>query len=149
MGANKDSIKLIGNETELCAGYFSYDSKKSGGVTVSHLRFGKKPITSPYLISRPNFVACHNPAYIGCYDMISGLTEGGVFLLNSEFSNDEVFSKLTRDMQELIIKRKIRFYNIDALNCGGGGTWQAHQFRHADSFFLISRFSIRTWRSRC
>lgn len=116
VGANKDSIKLIGDQTDLYAqGYFSYDSKKSGGITVSHLRFGAEPITSPYLISQPNFVACHNPAYIGRYDMISGIKEGGVFLLNSEHSNEEVFSKLTRDMQEIIINRKIRFYNIDAL----------------------------------
>ncbi|MDD3952890.1 MAG: pyruvate:ferredoxin (flavodoxin) oxidoreductase [Lentisphaeria bacterium] len=141
VGANKDSIKLIGNETELFAqGYFSYDSKKSGGVTVSHLRFGKKAITSPYLISRPNFVACHNPAYIGRYDMISGLTEGGVFLLNSEFSNDEVFSKLTRDMQELILKRKIRFYNIDALKISmAAGLGKRINSVMQTAFFLISK----------
>ena len=141
VGANKDSIKLIGDETDLYAqGYFSYDSKKSGGVTVSHLRFGKKQITSPYLISRPNFVACHNPAYIGRYDMISGLTEGGVFLLNSEFSNDEVFSKLTRDMQELILQRKIRFYNIDALKISmAAGLGKRINSVMQTAFFLISK----------
>ena len=140
VGANKDSIKLIGDETELYAqGYFSYDSKKSGGVTVSHLRFGQKPITSPYLISHPNFVACHNPAYIGRYDMISGLKEGGVFLLNSEFSNDEVFSKLTKEMQETIVGRKIRFYNIDALKIATeAGLGKRINSVMQTAFFLIS-----------
>jgi len=141
VGANKDSIKLIGDETDLYAqGYFSYDSKKSGGVTVSHLRFGKKPITSPYLISRPNFVACHNPAYIGRYDMISGLSEGGVFLLNSEFSNQEVFSRLTREMQETIVERKIRFYNIDALKIATeAGLGKRINSVMQTAFFLISK----------
>ncbi|NLF94658.1 MAG: pyruvate:ferredoxin (flavodoxin) oxidoreductase [Oligosphaeraceae bacterium] len=141
VGANKDSIKLIGNGTDMYAqGYFSYDSKKSGGITVSHLRFGKKPITSPYLISSPNFVACHNPAYIGRYDMISGLTEGGVFLLNSEFSNDEVFSKLTREMQEIILSRKIRFYNINALKISmAAGLGKRINSVMQTAFFIISK----------
>mgnify|MGYP001181864347 CR=1 FL=1 len=140
VGANKDSIKLIGDNTDMYAqGYFSYDSKKSGGVTVSHLRFGKKPITSPYLITHPNFVACHNPAYIGRYDMISGLKEGGVFLLNSEFANDEVFSKLTRDMQELILKKKIRFYNIDAMKISNAaGLGKRINSVMQTAFFIIS-----------
>ncbi len=116
VGANKDSIKIIGDNTDMYAqGYFVYDSKKSGGITISHLRFGQKPISSPYLITAADFVACHNPAYIGRYDMLSCLKPNGVFLLNSEWSNDEVFGKLTRDMQELIVERKIRLYNINAL----------------------------------
>ena len=94
VGANKDSIKMIGSkEGTYAQGYFFYDSKKSGGVTVSHLRFGKSEIPCPYLITKPDFVACHCPAYIGRYDMIGGLKEGGTFLLNSEYSNEEVFSR--------------------------------------------------------
>jgi len=117
VGANKNSIKIIGDHTDMYAqGYFSYDSKKSGGITISHLRFGKSPIQSPYLIRQAEFIALHNPAYIGRYDILKGITEGGTFLLNSDWSNDEVFSHLTRDMQETIIKKKIRFYNIDALS---------------------------------
>mgnify|MGYP006274132069 CR=1 FL=1 len=116
VGANKNSIKIIGDHTDMYAqGYFVYDSKKSGGITISHLRFGKSPIQSPYLITKPGFVACHNPAYIGRYDMLSGIKEGGVFLLNSEWDSDEVFEHLTEDMQKIIIDRNIRFYNIDAL----------------------------------
>ncbi len=116
VGANKDSIKIIGDNTDMYAqGYFVYDSKKSYGITISHLRFGKQPIKSHYLVTTPNFVACHNPAYIGRYDMLSGIKPGGVFLLNSEFSREEVFNHLTKDMQQTIIKKKIKFYNIDAL----------------------------------
>ncbi|MCP4179945.1 MAG: pyruvate:ferredoxin (flavodoxin) oxidoreductase [bacterium] len=116
VGANKNSIKIIGDNTDMNAqGYFVYDSKKSYGITVSHLRFGKSTIRSPYLVTHPNFVACHNAAYIGRYDMLNGIKEGGIFLLNSEIDNSEVFNHLTRDMQETIINKKIKFYNIDAL----------------------------------
>jgi pyruvate-ferredoxin/flavodoxin oxidoreductase len=116
VGANKNSIKIIGDHTDMYAqGYFSYDSKKSGGITISFLRFGKSPIRAPYLPTAADFIALHNPAYIGRYDVLKGIKEGGTFLLNSEWSNDEVFDHLTRDMQETIITRKIKFYNIDAL----------------------------------
>ena len=116
VGANKNSIKIIGDYTDLSTqGYFVYDSKKSGGITVSHLRFGTEKIQSPYLITQPDFVACHNPAYIGRYDMLRGLREGGTFLLNSEWDSAEVFEHLTRDMQRTIIEKRIKFYNIDAL----------------------------------
>lgn len=116
VGANKNSIKIIGDNTAMNAqGYFSYDSKKSGGITISHLRFGKSKIQSPYFITRADFVACHNPSYIGRYDMLKELSDGGTFLLNSEIDNEEVFGRLTRDMQETILKKKIKFYNIDAL----------------------------------
>ncbi len=116
VGANKNSIKIIGDNTDMYAqGYFVYDSKKSGGITISHLRFGKNKIQSPYLINRPAFVACHNSAYIGRYDMLGGIQENGVFLLNSEWDNDEVFEHLTEDMQKIIIDRNIRVYNINAL----------------------------------
>jgi pyruvate-ferredoxin/flavodoxin oxidoreductase len=116
VGANKNSIKIIGNNTPQNAqAYFSYDSKKSGGITVSHLRFGESKLNMPWLIDHANFVACHNAAYIGRYDMLSCLNDGGVFLLNSQIPSDEVFDHLTAKMQEQIITKHIRFYNINAL----------------------------------
>ena len=115
VGANKNSIKIIGQYTDKDAqAYFAYDSKKSFGVTVSHLRFGDKPIKSTYLITAPDFVSCSAHAYIGRYDLLKGIKEGGTFLLNSPWSKEEAFSHLTRDMQETIINKKIKFYNVDA-----------------------------------
>lgn len=115
VGANKSSIKIIGDYTDKDAqAYFSYDSKKSYGVTVSHLRFGDKPIKSTYLITSPDFVSCSAHSYIGRYDMLKGIKEGGTFLLNSPYSKDEAFCHLTKDMQEAIINKKIKFYNINA-----------------------------------
>ncbi len=116
VGANKNSIKIIGDNTnKFVQAYFVYDSKKSGGVTISHLRFGDTPITSPYLVSHANFVACHVQAYVGRYDMTSCLKPGGIFLLNCNWSKEEAFNHLTREMQEKIINDKIQFYVIDAL----------------------------------
>ena len=116
VGANKNSIKIIGNNTDMNAqGHFVYDSKKSGGITISHLRFGKSKIQSTYIVTQADFIACHNPAFIGRYDMLKGIKEGGTFLLNSEWDNEEIFDHLTRDMQETIINKKIKFYNINAL----------------------------------
>lgn len=115
VGANKNSITIIGDNTDLYAqGYFEYDSKKSGGVTISHLRFGKHPIKSEYLLNTVDFVALHKPAYIGRYDVLEGLKEGGTFLLNSPWKKEEVFEHLTEDMQKTIIQKKIKVYNIDA-----------------------------------
>lgn len=115
VGANKNSIKIIGQYTDKDAqAYFAYDSKKSFGVTVSHLRFGDKHIKSTYLITAPDFVSCSSHAYIGRYDLLKGIKEGGTFLLNSPYSNDEAFSHLTRSMQETIINKKIKFYNVNA-----------------------------------
>ncbi len=115
VGANKNSIKIIGQYTNKDAqAYFAYDSKKSFGVTVSHLRFGDKPIKSTYLITAPDFVSCSAHAYVGRYDLLKGIKEGGTFLLNSPWSKEEAFSHLTRDMQETIINKKIKFYNVDA-----------------------------------
>ena len=115
VGANKNSIKIIGQYTDKDAqAYFAYDSKKSFGVTVSHLRFGDKQIKSTYLITAPDFVSCSAHAYIGRYDLLKGIKEGGTFLLNSPYSKEEAFSHLTRDMQETIINKKIKFYNVDA-----------------------------------
>src|SRR5574344_2072240 len=115
VGANKNSIKIIGQYTQKDAqAYFAYDSKKSFGVTVSHLRFGDKQIKSTYLITAPDFVSCSAHAYIGRYDMLKGIKEGGTFLLNSPYSKEEAFSHLTRAMQETIINKKIKFYNVNA-----------------------------------
>ena len=115
VGANKNSIKIIGQYTNKDAqAYFAYDSKKSFGVTVSHLRFGDEPIKSTYLITAPDFVSCSAHSYIGRYDLLKGIKEGGTFLLNSPYSKEEAFSHLTRDMQKTIIEKKVKFYNVDA-----------------------------------
>ena len=115
VGANKTTIKVIGHLTNKDAqAYFAYDSKKSFGLTCSHLRFSDSHIKSTYLITSPDFVSCSCPAYIGRYDLLKGLKKGGTFLLNSTFPNDEVFGHLTRDMQEYIIKNDIKFYNVNA-----------------------------------
>ncbi|HNX63041.1 MAG TPA: pyruvate:ferredoxin (flavodoxin) oxidoreductase, partial [Candidatus Limiplasma sp.] len=117
VGANKNSIKIIGDHTDLFAqGYFAYDSKKSGGLTVSHLRFGKKPIQSTYLIDAADFVACHNPSYVTKYDMLAGLKDGGVFLLNSPWTAAEMDSHLPASMKKQLAKKHIRFWNIDAID---------------------------------
>ncbi len=115
VGANKNSIKIIGENTDNYAqGYFVYDSKKSGAMTVSHLRFGPNPIRSSYLVSKANFVACHQWIFLERYDMLSALVEGGTFLLNSPFGPEEVWDRLPRTMQEQIIAKKAKFYVIDA-----------------------------------
>ena len=116
VGANKNSIKIIGDHTNLYAqGYFAYDSKKSGGLTVSHLRFGKKPIQSPYLIDHADFVACHNPSYVTRYAVTEGIKEGGVFLLNSAWTLEQMECELPASMKNTIARKKLRFYNIDAI----------------------------------
>jgi pyruvate-ferredoxin/flavodoxin oxidoreductase len=115
VGANKNAIKIIGDNTDLYAqGYFAYDSKKSGGLTVSHLRFGKNPIRSTYLISDADFVACHNQAYIGQYDLLKGLKDGGIFLLNCQWSAQELEEKLPAGMKKYLSDHNIDFYIIDA-----------------------------------
>ncbi len=115
VGANKNSIKIIGENTDNYGqGYFVYDSKKSGAMTVSHLRFGPQPIRSSYLISKANFVACHQWIFLERYDMLSTLVPGGVFLLNSPFNKDEVWDQLPREVQTQLIAKKARFFIIDA-----------------------------------
>jgi pyruvate-ferredoxin/flavodoxin oxidoreductase len=115
VGANKNSIKIIGEGTENYAqGYFVYDSKKSGSMTVSHLRFGPEPIRSTYLVSRANFVACHLPMFLEKFDMAKPLVPGGTFLLNTPYPKDEVWSKLPTPLQESLIAKKAKFYVIDA-----------------------------------
>ncbi len=116
VGANKNSIKIIGDKTDMYAqGYFSYDSKKSGGITVSHLRFGKNPIKSTYLIEdQAEFVACHNQSYVTRYDIVSSIKKGGTFVLNSNWSQEELEEQLPASMKNIIAKNNIKFYNIDA-----------------------------------
>ncbi len=116
VGACKNTIKIIGDNTDMTAqAYFVYDSKKSGGVTVSHLRFGDSGVNYPYLINHAGYVACHNVSYIGRYNMLGAIAEGGTFVLNSEIPTSEVFNHLTKEEQQIIIDRKINFYNVNAL----------------------------------
>ena len=120
VGANKNSIKIIADNTEMYGqGYFQYDSKKSGGVTISHLRFGKQPIQSQYFLNTVDFVALHKPSYIGRLDILEGIREGGAFLLNSDWKASEVFENLTADMQKTIIDKKVKVFTIDALKMAG------------------------------
>ena len=115
VGANKNSIKIIGEETPNYAqGYFVYDSKKSGSMTVSHLRFGPQPIRSTYLITSANFVACHQPAFLERYEMLRSLVPGGTFLLNTPFLMDEIWAKLPTPVQETLLAKKAKLFVIDA-----------------------------------
>jgi pyruvate-ferredoxin/flavodoxin oxidoreductase len=115
VGANKNSIKIIGDTTDKYAqAYFSYDSKKSGGITVSHLRFGDNPIRSPYLVNTPDFVACHVPSYIDKYDMLKGLKKGGTFLFNSIWDVEETKRRLPDHMKKYLAENNIKFYIINA-----------------------------------
>ncbi len=115
VGANKNSIKIIGDGADLYAqAYFAYDSKKSGGVTISHLRFGKKPITSTYLVTQPDFVACHVPSYLGRYDILKGLKAGGAFLLNCPWDEEETKKRLPASVKSYLARNNIRFFIIDA-----------------------------------
>ena len=141
VGANKNSIKIIGDHTDKYAqAYFAYDSKKSGGITISHLRFGDNPIQSTYLIDSADFIACHNPAYVTKYDMVSALKDGGTFLLNSPWTAEEMEKELPASMKQLLAKKHAKFYTIDAIKLakevGMGGRintiMQAAFFKLAD-----------------
>ena len=114
VGANKNSIKIIGDHTDMYAqAYFSYDSKKSGGITQSHLRFGKKPIRSTYLVKTANFVACHKQEYVNLYDMLAEINEGGTFLLNTVWTPEELEEKLPASVKKQIVDKKVKFYTIN------------------------------------
>jgi pyruvate-ferredoxin/flavodoxin oxidoreductase len=120
VGANKTAIKIIGDNTDMYAqAYFAYDSKKSGGVTISHLRFGKSPIQSTYLINTADYIACHNPAYVYIYDVLEGIKNGGTFMLNSPWTLQEMEEKLPAAMRRAIARKKLKFYNIDAVHIAG------------------------------
>ena len=117
VGANKDAIKIIGDNTDLYAqAYFDYDSKKSGGVTMSHLRFGKQPIKSTYLLDEADYIACHKPAYIHQYDVLEGLKKGGTFLLNCVWSPEDLEEKLPANVKRYIAENEIEFYTINAVD---------------------------------
>ena len=119
VGANKNSIKIIGDNTDMYAqAYFDYDSKKSGGVTMSHLRFGKKAIKSTYLIKQANFVACHNPSYVRKYNMVQELVPGGTFLLNCSWTPEELETHLPGQVKRYIAENDIQFYTIDGIKIG-------------------------------
>jgi len=116
VGANKSAIKIIGDNTDLYAqGYFAYDSKKSGGITVSHLRFGSKPIQSSYLVQSADYVACHNPAYVDKYDLLAGIKDGGTFVLNCPWDLDGLNRHLPASLKRTIAKKRLKFYTIDAV----------------------------------
>lgn len=141
VGANKNSIKIIGELTDnYSQGYFVYDSKKAGAVTVSHLRFGKNPITKPYLITKANFLACHNFSFLEKYDMLKNLVDGGIFLLTAAHGKDEIWNYLPSKVQKQLIDKKIKFYVIDAIKIaeevGLGGRINAIM---QTAFFKISK----------
>ncbi|MBQ9442163.1 MAG: pyruvate:ferredoxin (flavodoxin) oxidoreductase [Selenomonadaceae bacterium] len=120
VGANKSAIKIIGDNTDLYAqAYFAYDSKKSGGITMSHLRFGKSPITSPYLITKPDFVSCSQKSYVHHYNLIAGMKKGGTFLLNTDWSDEKLGRKLPSYMKKYIAENEINVYTVNAVKIAG------------------------------
>ncbi len=140
VGANKNTIKIIGTETDNSAqGYFVYDSKKSGSITTSHLRFGKTPVIAPYLINKANFIACHNFTFLNQVDMLNNLGEGGTFLLTTGFSKDEVWQELPGKVQKDLVAKKAKFYIIDAVSLGLAlGLGARINMIMQTAFFLIS-----------
>ncbi|MFZ5766661.1 MAG: pyruvate:ferredoxin (flavodoxin) oxidoreductase [Thermodesulfobacteriota bacterium] len=145
VGANKNTIKIIGTETDNNAqGYFVYDSKKSGSITTSHLRFGKNRIMAPYLIDKANFVACHNFTFLDKYDMLGNLEEGGTFLLTTSYNKDEVWNHLPARVQQHMIDKKVKFFIIDALNLAAAiGLGARINMIMQTAFFLISDIITR------
>ena len=140
VGANKNTIKIIGTETENSAqGYFVYDSKKSGSITTSHLRFGKNPVIAPYLIDKANFIACHNFTFLNQVDMLKNLEDGGTFLLTTNFDKDSVWAELPGKVQQDLINKKAKLYIIDAVSLGLAlGLGARINMIMQTAFFLIS-----------
>ncbi len=141
VGANKNSIKIIGDHTDLYAqGYFEYDSKKSGGLTVSHLRFGPNPIKSSYLIDQAEFIACHKSSYCTHYDMLSEAKEGGTFLLNCSWTDEQLENELPATMKQQIAKKHLKFYTIDGLNIAikAGSAKSTNMVMQAAFFYLAN-----------
>lgn len=142
VGANKNSVKIIGNNTDLYAqAYFDYDSKKSGGLTVSHLRFGKHKIRSPYLVEKADFVACHKPSYLWTYNMVQDVVSGGIFLLNCPWKPEEVEKHLPKQVKRFIYEHHIQFYVIDGVKIGqetGMGTTRINTILQA-AFFKLTK----------
>jgi pyruvate-ferredoxin/flavodoxin oxidoreductase len=138
VGANKMAIKIIGDKTDMYAqGYFAYDSKKSGGITVSHLRFGKQPIKSPYLINKADFVACHNQSYVSKYDVLDGLKPGGTFLLNCIWDEKELDAQLPAALKRYIAANNINFYTINAVQIAVTSARRPHQHDMQSAFFKL------------
>ena len=120
VGANKQAIKIIGDNTDMYAqGYFAYDSKKSGGITISHLRFGDSPIQSTYLVTAADYIACHNPSYVKLYDVLEGIKDNGTFVLNCAWTADEMDRRLPAKMRRTIARKGLRFYTVDAVRIAG------------------------------
>jgi pyruvate-ferredoxin/flavodoxin oxidoreductase len=120
VGANKQAIKIIGDNTDMYAqGYFAYDSKKSGGITISHLRFGDAPIQSTYLVTAADYIACHNPSYVHLYDVLDGIKEGGTFVLNTSWTAEEMDAQLPAEMRRTIAQKNLKFYTVDAVKIAG------------------------------
>ncbi len=140
VGANKNTIKIIGTETDNSAqGYFVYDSKKSGSITTSHLRFGKTPVIAPYLINKANFIACHNFTFLNQVDMLNNLEEGGTFLLTTNFDKDTVWKELPGKVQKDLVAKNAKFYIIDAVSLGLAlGLGARINMIMQTAFFLIS-----------
>ncbi len=140
VGANKNTIKIIGTETDNSAqGYFVYDSKKSGSITTSHLRFGKNPVIAPYLINKANFIACHNFTFLDKYDMLANLEEGGTFLLTTSFDAKTIWKQLPAKVQQQLIDKKAKFYIIDAIKLAQAiGLGAMINMIMQTAFFLIS-----------
>ncbi len=140
VGANKNTIKIIGTETDNSAqGYFVYDSKKSGSITTSHLRFGKNQVVAPYLINKANFIACHNFNFLNQYDMLRNLDEGGTFLLTTTFNAKQIWKEMPANVQKDLIAKKAKFYIIDALSLGQAlGLGARINMIMQTAFFLIS-----------
>jgi pyruvate-ferredoxin/flavodoxin oxidoreductase len=120
VGANKNAIKIVGDNTDLYAqGYFAYDAKKSGGITMSHLRFGKELIQSPYLVETADYIACHNPAFVGKYDLLAGIKDKGIFVLNCPWTGKELEEHLPASLKRTIARKHLKFYTIDAVKIAG------------------------------
>ena len=145
VGANKNTIKIIGGETDnMAQGYFVYDSKKSGSITTSHLRFGKNQIIAPYLINKANFIACHNFTFLNQYDMLANLEEGGTFLLTTGFKKDEIWRHLPSKVQRDLAAKKAKFFIIDAISLGHAlGLGARINMIMQTAFFVISGILTR------
>ncbi len=145
VGANKDAIKIIGDYTENNAqGYFVYDSKKSGSMTISHLRFGKKPLRCPYLILDADYIACHKYSFIEKYDVLKNLKEGGTFLLETQYKKDEIWDKLPLETQKRLIEKKAKFFIVDAINLAQSiGLGERINMIMQTCFFEISKIMPR------
>ena len=151
VGANKQAIKIIGNHTDKYAqAYFAYDSKKSGGVTISHLRFGDTPIRSTYLIDEADYIACHNQSYVYQYDLLKGLKKGGVFVLNCIWNEAELEANLPAKMKKYIVENDIKFYTVNATKIASEvGLGNRINMVMQSAFFKLARSEERRVGKEC